>query len=92
MFSAQWGPVLIASLRIFTYALAASGRFTPVDTESRDGQGRTALWHAVNGGHTALVAALVEEGGARVFYPDGDLSCPLQQACRSIGQLGRKVS
>ncbi len=70
---------------------AASGRFTPLDTEARDGQGRTALWHAADGARTALVAALVEEGGARVFYQDGDLSCPLQLACRSINRHGKKV-
>ncbi len=63
----------------------------PLDTELRDGQGRSALWHAVKGGHTAIVAALVEEGGAKVFYQNGDLSCPLQLACKSLKQLGRKV-
>ena len=42
-----------------------------LDVDAPDGQGRTALWHAVREGHFGSVVHLVERGGARVFYPNG---------------------
>ena len=54
-----------------------------LDVEARDGQGRTALWHAVREDQFQIVVLLVEKGGARVWYPNGDMSCPLQMACKS---------
>ena len=37
------------------------------DLERRDGQGRTALWHAVREENEDVVTLLVE-GGARIYY------------------------
>ena len=50
--------------------------------ECRDGQGRTALWHAVREEHDGIVEMLIH-AGARVFYENEDLSCPTQLACKT---------
>ena len=60
-----------------------------VDLEARDGQGRTALWHAVKEEQLAIVMLLVENG-AKVYYVKEDMACPLQLACRGALQK-RKV-
>ena len=52
------------------------------DLEARDGQGRTALWHAVREEHDGLVEILIH-AGARVFYENEDLACPTQLACKT---------
>ena len=52
------------------------------DLEARDGQGRTALWHAVREEHDGLVEMLIH-AGARVFYENEDLACPTQLACKT---------
>ena len=52
------------------------------DLECRDGQGRTALWHAVREEHDGIVEMLIH-AGARVFYENEDLSCPTQLACKT---------
>ena len=52
------------------------------DLEARDGQGRTALWHAVREEHDGVVEMLIH-AGARVFYENEDLACPTQLACKT---------
>ncbi len=51
-------------------------------TEARDGQGRTALWHAVREEQDGIVEMLIH-AGARVFHENEDLSCPTQLACKT---------
>lgn len=53
-----------------------------LDLESKDGEGRTAIWNAVREEHFGIVMQLVENG-ARIHYDNGDLSCPLQLACKT---------
>ena len=43
--------------------------------EARDGQGRTALWHAVREEEDQIVEMLIH-AGAKVFYENEDLACP----------------
>ena len=43
------------------------GCLPELDIERKDGQGRTALWHAVQEQRDDVVALLVE-AGARIFY------------------------
>nr|XP_040569234.1 uncharacterized protein LOC121118710 isoform X1 [Lepeophtheirus salmonis] len=52
------------------------------DTEVRDGEGRTALWHAIREEHESVFYYLTKV--AKVYYTSGDfLSCPLQLACKT---------
>ncbi|XP_059087417.1 uncharacterized protein LOC131883842 [Tigriopus californicus] len=53
-----------------------------LDLESKDGEGRTAIWNAVREENFGIVMQLVENG-ARIHYDNGDLSCPLQLACKT---------
>ena len=50
--------------------------------EARDGQGRTALWHAVREEEDQIVEMLIH-AGAKVFYENEDLACPTQLACKT---------
>ena len=52
------------------------------DLEARDGQGRTALWHAVREEEDGIVEMLIH-AGAKVYYENEDLSCPTQLACKT---------
>ena len=52
------------------------------NTEGRDGQGRTALWHAVREEEEGIVEMLIH-AGAVVFYENEDLACPTQLACKT---------
>ena len=45
-----------------------------LDIERKDGQGRTALWHAVQEQKDDVVALLVE-AGARLYYEGTNLEC-----------------
>lgn len=53
-----------------------------LDMEARDCEGRTALWHAVREEQVGIAMTLVTNG-AKVFYEDEDMSCPLQMACKT---------
>ena len=50
--------------------------------EARDGQGRTALWHAVREEQDSIVEMLIH-AGAKVYYENEDLACPTQLACKT---------
>ena len=50
--------------------------------EARDGQGRTALWHAVREEEDQIVEMLIH-AGAKVFYENEDMACPTQLACKT---------
>ena len=50
--------------------------------EARDGQGRTALWHAVREEQDGIVEMLIH-AGAKVYYENEDLACPTQLACKT---------
>ena len=52
------------------------------DLEARDGQGRTALWHAVREEEDGIVEMLIH-AGAKVYYENEDLSSPTQLACKT---------
>ena len=54
-----------------------------LDLEARDGEGKTALWHAVRGELYNAAVTLIK-GGARVFYENEDMSCPLQLATQTM--------
>ena len=64
-----------------------------VDLENRDGEGHTALWHAVREQREAMVEYLVRKG-AVIFYKDNDFSCPLLLACKTflLKQSGQKIA
>ena len=64
-----------------------------VDLESRDGDGHTALWHAVREQREGMVEYLVRKG-AVIFYKDNDFSCPLLLACKTslLKQSGEKIA
>jgi ankyrin repeat protein len=47
------------------------------DLELRDGEGHSALWCAVREQREEMVAYLIKRG-AKVFYRNQDISCPLQ--------------
>ena len=53
-----------------------------LNLEAIDGEGRTALWHAVREEQFNVMTMLVE-AGAKVYYERGDLSCPLQLALKT---------
>jgi hypothetical protein len=53
-----------------------------VDMEMRDGEGHTALWHAVREQKVEMVEYLVMRG-AIIFYKENDISCPLLLACKT---------
>lgn len=54
-----------------------------MDLETRDNEGKTALWHAVREEMVGAVEALIK-GGAKVYYQNEDLSCPLQLAMKTM--------
>eukprot|EP00090_Calanus_glacialis_P038484 TRINITY_DN67135_c0_g1_i1.p1 TRINITY_DN67135_c0_g1~~TRINITY_DN67135_c0_g1_i1.p1 ORF type:complete len:231 (-),score=70.18 TRINITY_DN67135_c0_g1_i1:55-714(-) len=61
--------------------------------ELRDGEGHTALWNAVREQREEMVMYLIGRG-AKVFYDNHDLSCPLQLACKTplLKESGQKVA
>ena len=63
------------------------------DLELRDGEGHTALWNAVREQREEMVVYLVGRG-AKVFYDNHDLSCPLQLACKTplLKESGQKIA
>ena len=50
------------------------GCLPELDIERKDGQGRTALWHAVQEQRDDIVALLVE-AGARLYYEGVSIIC-----------------
>lgn len=61
-------PPLVTAARTGQAEMVAKLLLCPgIDIERKDGQGRTALWHAVKEEHDDVVAVLVE-AGARIFY------------------------
>ena len=50
------------------------GCLPELDIERKDGQGRTALWHAVQEQRDDIVALLVE-AGARLYYEGISIIC-----------------
>ena len=63
------------------------------DLELRDGEGHSALWCAVREQREDMVSYLMTRG-ARVFYSNNDISCPLQLACKIplLKESGRKIA
>ena len=61
--------------------------------ELRDGEGHTALWNAVREQREEMVMYLIGRG-AKVFYDNHDLSCPLQLACKTplLKESGQKIA
>ena len=61
--------------------------------EKRDGEGHTALWHAVREQRVELVEYLVMRG-AIISYKDNDISCPLLLACKTslLKESGQKMA
>ena len=61
--------------------------------ELRDGEGHTALWNAVREQREEIVMYLIGRG-AKVFYDNHDLSCPLQLACKTplLKESGQKIA
>ena len=65
-----------------------------IDLEKRDGQCRTALWHAVKEGKDDVARSLVG-AGARLYYSGShDMECPLQLACKTslLTSRGREMT
>jgi hypothetical protein len=75
-------PPLITASRMGQLEAAALLVTHGASTEARDGQGRTALWHAVREEQDGVVEMLIH-AGAKVFYENQDLACPTQLACKT---------
>merc|ERR550517_1404650 len=63
------------------------------DLELRDGEGHSALWCAVREQREDMVSYLITRG-AKVFYDNADISCPLQLACKTplLKDSGKKIA
>ena len=61
--------------------------------ELRDGEGHSALWCAVREQQEDMVAYLITRG-AKVYYANHDISCPLQLACKTplLKECGQKIA
>ena len=75
-------PPLVTASRMGLLEAAALLVTHGADLEARDGQGRTALWHAVREEEDGIVEMLIH-AGAKVYYENEDLSCPTQLACKT---------
>ena len=75
-------PPIITASRMGLLEAAALLVTHGASMEARDGQGRTALWHAVREEEDQIVEMLIH-AGAKVFYENEDLACPTQLACKT---------
>ena len=75
-------PPLVTASRMGLLEAAALLVTHGASMEARDGQGRTALWHAVREEQDSIVEMLIH-AGAKVYYENEDLACPTQLACKT---------
>lgn len=75
-------PPLVTACRMGLLEAAALLVTHGASMEARDGQGRTALWHAVREEQDGIVEMLIH-AGAKVYYENEDLACPTQLACKT---------
>ena len=82
-------------IRLLLFALQEKPRFAEA-LDAQDGRGRTALWHAAAGGHTAVVALLLSRG-ADPMLPDAEGRLPREvvprtrrcEGCWRLLEVGR---